>query len=393
MIVIDAGHGGADPGAIGNGMQEKDYSLLISDYMFEQFKKAGVPVVMTRTDDETLSPTERVERILSAYGDDSDVIVISNHLNAGGGDGAEVIYALRNNDILSKLILENLEKTGITIRKFYQRRLPSDTSKDYYFIHRETGKTQPVLVEYGFIDNKENAEFIRNNYEEMAQAVVDAVLEYSGILLPTDENEYVVKLGDSLYSIARKYNTTVNELKLLNNLKSEILSIGQVIKIPSESNENVNTNYTVKSGDSLYSIAKKYNTTVNELKKLNNLKSEILTIDQVIKIPSASNENVNIKYTVKLGDSLYSIARKYNTTVNELKLLNNLKSEILSIGQVIKIPSESNDNVNTNYTVKSGDSLYSIARKYNTTVNELKKLNNLKSEFLSIGQVIKIPIK
>ena len=79
-----ANHGGADPGAIGTGMQEKDYSLLISDYMFEQFKKAGVPVVMTRTDDETLSPTERVERILSAYGDDSDVIVISNHLNAGG---------------------------------------------------------------------------------------------------------------------------------------------------------------------------------------------------------------------------------------------------------------------------------------------------------------------
>lgn len=85
-IVIDAGHGGSDGGASGNGILEKNKTLEISQYMYELFKRLGVPVVMTRMDDETLPPTERVDRILKAFGNSSDVIVISNHINAGGGD-------------------------------------------------------------------------------------------------------------------------------------------------------------------------------------------------------------------------------------------------------------------------------------------------------------------
>lgn len=85
-IVIDPGHGGTDGGASGNGIVEKDLTLKISEYMYDKFDKLGVPVSITRTTDETLSPTERVERILASYGNESDVIVISNHINAGGGD-------------------------------------------------------------------------------------------------------------------------------------------------------------------------------------------------------------------------------------------------------------------------------------------------------------------
>lgn len=85
-IVIDAGHGGDDPGASGNGIIEKDLTLAISEYMYDLFRDAGVDVKMTRTTDETVSPTERVNRILEAYGNNSDVIVISNHINAGGGE-------------------------------------------------------------------------------------------------------------------------------------------------------------------------------------------------------------------------------------------------------------------------------------------------------------------
>lgn len=86
-IVIDAGHGGDDPGAIGNGIVEKDLTLDISKRMYDKFMQFGIPVTLTRTSDETLDPTERVERILNAYGNSKDVIVISNHINAGGGDG------------------------------------------------------------------------------------------------------------------------------------------------------------------------------------------------------------------------------------------------------------------------------------------------------------------
>ena len=85
-IVIDSGHGGTDSGAVGNNMYEKDYTLKISKYMYDRFKELGIPVTMTRNIDITLSPTERVEKILNAYGDNPNVIVVSNHLNAGGGD-------------------------------------------------------------------------------------------------------------------------------------------------------------------------------------------------------------------------------------------------------------------------------------------------------------------
>lgn len=86
QVVIDAGHGGDDPGAINGNVREKDLTLMIGKYMQEAFQKRGIPVKMIRNTDETISPTERVNRILDAYGNNSNVIVISNHINAGGSD-------------------------------------------------------------------------------------------------------------------------------------------------------------------------------------------------------------------------------------------------------------------------------------------------------------------
>ena len=109
------------------------------------------------------------------------------------------------------------------------------------------------------------------------------------------------------------------------------------------SGEKVETNYinyTVKRGDTLYQIATRYNTTVDAIKRLNNLTSSVLNIGQVLKIPTTTNsESINyISYTVKRGDTLYQIATRYNTTVDEIKRLNNLTNNVLSIGQVLKIP-------------------------------------------------------
>ena len=398
-VVIDPGHGGTDSGATGNNLLEKDYNLLISKYMYDRFKELGIPVAITRDSDTTLSPTDRVNTILSKFGNSSDVILISNHVNSGGGEGAEVIYALRNRDTLAKRILENIGATGQTTRKYYQRRLPSDTSKDYYFIHRNTGNLEPLIVEYGFIDNTKDVEFLKENYEELAEAVISAVANYIGVPYIAPDglitNTYVVQKGDSLYSIAAKLGTTVTELKKENNLTSNTLQIGQVLRIPTkeiyEEEENV---YVVKKGDTLYGIAQANNTTVDEIKKFNNLTSNILSTGQLLKIPSALLPEAT--YTVKKGDSLYSIANKYNTTVDELKRINNLTSNTLSIGQVLKLPSdkasdeEKEENTIT-YTVQKGDSLYSIAKKYNTTIDAIKNLNNLTTNILSIGQVLLIP--
>lgn len=398
-VIIDPGHGGTDSGATGNNLLEKDYNLLISKYMYDRFKELGIPVAITRDSDTTLSPTDRVNTILNKFGNSSDVILISNHVNSGGGEGAEVIYALRNRDTLARKILENIGATGQETRKYYQRRLPSDTSKDYYFIHRNTGNLEPLIVEYGFIDNTKDVEFLKENYKELAEAVISAVANYIGVPYKAPNglitNTYVVQKGDSLYSIANKLGTTVSELKKENNLTTNTLQIGEVLRIPTkeiyEGEENV---YIVQKGDTLYSIAAANNTTVDELKKANNLTSNILSTGQLLKIPSALLPEST--YIVKKGDSLYSIANKYNTTVDELKRINNLTSNILSIGQVLKLPSDKVSDVekeeNTiSYTVQKGDSLYSIARKYSTTIDKIKDLNNLTTNLLSIGQVLLIP--
>lgn len=117
-------------------------------------------------------------------------------------------------------------------------------------------------------------------------------------------NSYTVQKGDSLYSIAQKLGTTVDELKKLNNLTSNNLSIGQILKIPEKYvQDNEKNIYVVKKGDSLYSIARDNKTTVNELKTINNLTSDILTIGQTLLLPSATVTADT--YTVQKGDTFF----------------------------------------------------------------------------------------
>ena len=332
-VVIDSGHGGVDGGSSGNGILEKEYTLKISNYIKKRLDELGIENAMTRTSDELLDQSTRPKKAQSFFGKGNDVIVLSNHLNAGGGDGAEIIYALRNSDALSKLIAKELEYSGQNVRKYYQRRLPSNPSKDYYYLLRDTPNNETLIVEYGFLDSTgDDVNLIKNNWEDLAEAVVKALANYIGVPYSLNEESdyYVVKKGDSLWSIAKKYNMTVDELKSINNLKSNLLSIGQRLKIK-ESNDNQNI-YIVKKGDTLYKIANMYGTTVDNLKALNNLKNNNLSIGQKLIVPSK-----NKIYIVQKGDSLWSIARKYDTTVDSIKRNNNLSTNVLQIGQKLKI--------------------------------------------------------
>ena len=395
-VVVDAGHGGVDPGAVYGGLQEKDLTLRAAKYMYDRFNDLGVPVKLTRSDDETLPKKERVNRILDAFGNRDDVIVISNHINAGGGDGAEVVYALRNKDTLAKSVLNNIAKEGQNIRSYYQRRLPSDPTKDYYFIHRETGKTQPLLVEYGFIDStKDDTAQLQNNLEDYVEAVVKAVTDYIGVPYKApgvSDNVYVVKNGDSLYSIANKFGVSVESLKSINGITGNLINVGQRLVIPSDAEVNPGDYvvYTVKRNDSLWNIANSYGVSVNDIVDYNNLGTTVLQIGQQLLIPNLNNSFIDsgVIYVVKNGDSLWSIGKKYNVSVNDLKSANNLNSNMLSIGQQLIIPKSSDYQT---YTVKSGDSLWKIAQNYDVNVNDLIKLNNLSSNVLSIGQTLLIP--
>lgn len=389
-VVIDAGHGGDDPGTIANGITEKDYTLKISNYIHNRLDEMGVPNEMSRTSDVTLSASDRPKKIQSFYGNGSDVLVVSNHINAGSGDGAEIIYALRNNDKFAKKLATEFENAGQNVRKYYQRRLPSNPVKDYYYIMRDTPNNETVIVEYGFADTISDANLIKNDWKKLAEAVTKAIVEYAGgkYVAPLDSNYYTVKSGDSLWSISRKFGVTVNELKKVNNLSSNLLSIGQNLIIPGKKNNTSSNEYVVKKGDTLYGIANKYNVRVDNLKSYNNLSTDSLSIGQIIKIPD--NKVNSNEYVVKSGDTLYSISKKYGVSVDELMSVNNLKSTVLSVGQVLKIPNNS-EVTNVIYTVKKGDSLWSIAKDNKTTVDAIVKLNKLSNANLSIGQKLLLP--
>ena len=391
MIVIDPSKGGRESGVTGNGIVEKDYNLLISEYIFNRLKSLGADVKIIRTTDEYISEDDRVNKILNAYGNNSKVVALSNMLG-NTGSGAEIIYALRNNSNLASSLAENLDDAGLTVSKYYQRRSENDTSKDYYNIQKDTGLIETIIVNYGNINNINEATNIKNEWEDYAEAVVKSLANYTNVPYYKEgesQEIYTVKKGDSLWKIANKYNTTVEKLKSANNLKTNTLSVGQKLVIPSISvSPEVSDTYIVQKGDSLWSIANKFNMTVSELKNLNNLTNNLLSIGQVLKIKDSSN-NGKTTYTVQKGDSLWVIANKYGITTEELKSYNNLISNLLSIGQILKIPQGKTSTENI-YTVKKGDSLWTIANRYNTTVEKIKVLNNLTSNLLSIGQQLKI---
>lgn len=194
-----------------------------------------------------------------------------------------------------------------------------------------------------------------------------------------------------MWTIAKNYGLSVQELKDLNGLTSNTLSVGQKLLVKkNEVDEVVSPNdeyYIVEPGDTLYSIAKKNGLSVEDLIYLNNLKNNTLSIGQkLILKPDISLSN---SYVVKRGDTLYSIALKNGTTVDKIKVINNLSNNTLSVGQVLQLPvSEDLYNV---YTVNAGDTLYSLALKFGVSVDELKVLNNLSTDNLSIGQKLLIP--
>lgn len=365
--------------------------------MYNRFKELGVPVTITRDTDKTLTRAERINTMKS-LGTDPNVIVLSNHINAGGGEGAEVVYPLRSSPTLAKNILDEIGARGQIKRKIYQRVLPENPSKDYYYIMRDTPNTTALLIEYGFIDNPRDRIKLQNNLTNYAEGVVKAVSEYIGVpysLPNTSEigDVYTVQRGDTLYSIARKFNTTVNGLISLNNLTNTNLSIGQLVKLPQGKEQTDYDTYTVEDGDSLYSIANKFNISVNDLIDFNALPTTILTVGETIRIPKGSVPNKENVYVVKPGDTLYRIANTYGVNVNDLIAANNLTSNILTIGQELVIPLKPvTEEDYVVYQVEPNDTLYSIARRYNTKVDIIKSYNNLTSNLLNVGQILQIPI-
>ncbi len=389
-VAINPVGGGSDTGLKSGDILEKDVSLLVSNYIKGRLDELGIENIITRTTDDNISLDERIDFIDSSFGLGDDVIVITNGLSSSVS-GVEIIYALRDSSSFARTLAQQFLNSDIDVNKYYQLRMEEDTFLDSDYIIRNTGDSESVIINYASVSNGDDLNNFVNNYEDYGEAVVRAIAIYTkNDYVPTSKGDYyTVKKGDSLYSIARLYDVSVADLKIANKLTSNVLSIGQVLKIPDIVEKSDTSVYYVKKGDSLYGIAKSYGVSVEDIKKLNNLSNNNLSIGQELLIPGLSSENVpSVKvYTVVKGDSLYKIANLYGVSVDDLKSANKLSSSVLSIGQQLVIPDSGSSKT---YVVKRGDTLYSIARDNNTTVDRLKILNGLVGNTLSVGQVLKL---
>ena len=234
-----------------------------------------------------------------------------------------------------------------------------------------------------------DCELISNTWINLAYLITKEIADDLGYIdKRITNNIYEVQKGDSLYQIAKKFNTSIDMLKLINNLETDELMPGTNILISSSDPEEIIT-YVVWFDDTLESIAKKYNTSIEEIKKLNNIDKNNINIGDVLVIPIINNDEQNyIKYIVKEGDNLYRLAKKFNTTVSNLKKWNNIDTNLLKIGQEL-IVGKKESNIKE-YTVQEEDNIYSVANKFDITIEKLKEFNNLSSNELTPNSILKI---
>ncbi|GAG74560.1 unnamed protein product, partial [marine sediment metagenome] len=259
-----------------------------------------------------------------------------------------------------------------------------------------------------------------------------------------DYTMHIVKKGETLWSISQKYNLSVDLILATNNIvNSELISIGQEMKIPShknavaetnivnqavidKKNNNINNNisqpenaepivYTVKAGDNLWNISRKYGVSVEVIIEVNNLRDkDLLSLGQKLEIPAIGGGVSNSKqkqeptivtYTVVKGDTLWSISQRYDVKMSSIISVNNLKEiSRLSIGQKLKLPITNMDIAKAEgydqeaaaeeiiYYVKKGESLWSISREYNVKLEAIIAANSIAdASKISTGQQLRIP--
>ena len=234
-IMIDPGHGGKDPGAVGNGLQEKDLVLTISKLMKEYLDDnyTGHEVKLTRSTDVFHTLSKRAD-IANDY--DADVF-ISNHVNAGGGTGYES-YVYTNASAASKALQNVLNDEALaTAKKYGLGAHGEDRKRANYQVLRET-KMPALLTEICYIDSKDSRLLKNDDFlKDMAHAYARGVAKFLGLKTKTvtaasTKKYYTVKKGDTVSAIAREYGTTIAKIKEWNDLDSKYtIRIGQKLRV------------------------------------------------------------------------------------------------------------------------------------------------------------------
>ncbi|MGD1153501.1 MAG: LysM peptidoglycan-binding domain-containing protein [Syntrophales bacterium] len=528
IIVIDPGHGGDDPGAVGKQKtQEKKVVLDISRKLRDILNsEEGYRAFLTR-DGDYYVPFKKRLKIAREYGAD---LFLSIHADAfrqrdakGSsvyclsvrGASSEAAKLLARNENMADIIGgspngENSDESDPIILNMFQTNTINSSRtfgscvlkhldkvnkvkfrkvQEAPFIVLKLPEIPSLLVETAYISNPKEEKLLRSSrfQTEIAKAIAASVTEFLPVVpvrTPTtpkivltkkeddqeatyesDETDkfkappcpdYRIRRGDTLDIIARKHNTKISTLLKLNHMKlDDPLYFGRVLKVPApekgisdekrdeelkvsnggeksppSASAPVTTVYRVKRGDTLDKIAKKNNTTIGVLLKLNKMKmKEPLYVGRALKVSvsvrditeekrdgevKASNDipislppapsPVTRVYMVKRGDTLDKIAKKNNTTIGVLLKLNKMKlQEPLYIGKKLKLPhTEANAGEAEKaagkksktyvYRVKKGDTLDKIARQCNTSVSELRRLNQIRrADVLYVDQKLRLP--
>ena len=199
-----------------------------------------------------------------------------------------------------------------------------------------------------------------------------------------------VRRGENLASIAKKFGTTIQTLKRENRLRSSKILVGQRLKIPGQKSHSKRDKiYRVRRGDNLVVIAKKFGTSVRAIKKENRLRSGKILVGQRLKIPSRKSQSKKINsYRVRRGDNLAVIAKKFGTTIRAIKKENGLRSGRILTGQRLRMPSSKS---NKYYVVKRGDNLTIIAQRFGVSIEHILRINRLQNKVIYPRQKIIIP--
>ncbi|WP_439443457.1 LysM peptidoglycan-binding domain-containing protein [Listeria aquatica] len=227
---------------------------------------------------------------------------------------------------------------------------------------------------------------------------------------------------DATKALTGTYATdTSYSVKLNNLIKTYNLTQFDTPGSGNNAGSSADVYYTVKKGDTLWRIATRHSVSVAALKSMNNLKSDTIYVNQklivkkgtVVAPPTSGGINPGNSntgggssapaktYKVSAGDTLWRISSKFGVSVANLKSWNGLKSDVIHVGQVLKVSSSTNGNVSTPkpgnnssqasyYTVKKGDTLWSLASKNKTSVAKIKSLNKLSSNTIYVGQKLRV---
>ena len=370
-LALDIGHGsntfpsrGKGVYRNGRGYAEHSFNSIVAKKLKAKLENNGFTVVYgpQKPNSRDIGLTTRT----NWYNANKVDLVISVHANAGAssayGRCAFYWHTSSKSKSLANRIIKEIKAKGYST---HGNGLHASKRGSWTNLHITRATNMPaVLIEYGFMTNANDFVLIFGNKqaqytEDMADATARAVTSYFN--LSYNKGNKPVNTGVSNSKVPTKGNNVV----------------------PS------GNSYTVKSGDTLSAIAQAYGTTVDALAKHNNiLNPSLINVGQVINIPTKSTTQ---SYVVKKGDTLSTIAEDYGTTANEIARLNNIKNpDLISVGQVLNIRGNSNSNV-VDYTVKSGDTLSEIAKKYGTTVNAIASANGISNpNLISVGQKLKI---